>query len=222
MRGSQIKLLVHLCETGFLDRNGIFPILQFSHSLLASYSYIPFMSIRPNIKARNAGFIRFSPLRSYLVKCDQSTTSGADRENVNYNTNIVTSKDGNLNEIAERVRLMEKLVKEAIEDESANYDEITRHHNNELEGILHLLKSNFSESINELLVLLEEERTLREETEAELEATRQRWKTEVTRTRAFGSPVVTDEEARLRERVAELEAECGTLKLIIKDGKISV
>ena len=137
-------------------------------------------------------------------------------------------KDENLNEIVERVRVMEKLVADAIEDDSSKMqEELIRQHNNELEGILMLLKSNFCENINQLLLLVEEERSLREELQAELDATKLRWKSDIQRTSESKTSVAqrqittcespTEAELLLMNRVAELEAECETLRAVIRN-----
>jgi hypothetical protein len=181
------------------------------------------MSIRAPANTRSAGFIRFSPGKYPFLNVDSSTSSGIDRENVYSEANVICSKDGNLNEIVERVRVMEKLMKDALPAASSDICEATRQHNNELEGILHILKSNLSENLNNLLILLEEERAFREEVEAELEVVKSRLRPESCKQRPVGSTsFVSDEETRLKSRVAELEAECEALKSIIQDGQLKI
>ena len=115
------------------------------------------MSIRPGEKPRNAGFIRYSPSVARVSIPGNSFSSRINQENINFPNKSSLPNDKPLNEIAERVRQMEKLVLDAMREDSADFEDLTRKHNQELEGILYLLKTHISDSMNDLIMLIEEE-----------------------------------------------------------------
>jgi hypothetical protein len=129
-----------------------------------------------------------------------------------------------LGEITVRVREMEKLVAEALRDESSTLVETLTKKNRDLQAILTLLKLNVSNSINDLLLLLEEESTLRADAEAELGLNRTPLNGPVLKS-GMNVPVNrnhdgppskhSDIDVALR-RVMELQAECDMLKEFIK------
>lgn len=150
----------------------------------------------------------------------------------------VNLRPDNENEIiVGKIQQLEKLLEEAMSDDITAGEKL-RIHNIELRGALALLTSSFPSTINELLFLLEEEKVLRENLEAELAATKSRWRIEVE---TFKSLVDRQSEERvtarersslrsgdsprhqiedLRKKVVELETECESLRTIIKNSQI--
>ena len=127
-----------------------------------------------------------------------------------------------LNEIVDRVRQMERLVAEALVEEPDKYVNVLKQRNSELEGILNLVKSQLCDNTNQLLLLLEEERALREDIQAELEAVKARWKVECEN--VSDSAIKSDdkpEESQLERKVCELEAECEMLRTLIRNERTS-
>lgn len=138
--------------------------------------------------------------------------------------------------IAGKIQHLERLLEEAMSDDITVGDKL-RINNNELRGALDLLASSLPSRINELLFILEEEKVLRENLEAELTATTLRWRTEVgkleslvdrlneerastrehTSMRGGESPRSKIED--LRRKVVELETECESLRSIIRNSE---
>jgi hypothetical protein len=135
-----------------------------------------------------------------------------------------------LHEIVDRVRQLERLVADALLEESDGHINILRQRNSELEGILNLLKSQLCENVNQLLLAVEEERALREEAQAEVEALKARFKAESLRMHEVGVKSQsqdrqenhdTSDQSVLQRKVSELEAECDMLRTLIKDQRTS-
>jgi chromosome segregation ATPase len=138
--------------------------------------------------------------------------------------------------IAGKIQHLERLLEEAMSDDITVGDKL-RINNNELQGALDLLASSLPSRINELLFLLEEEKVLRENLEAELTATTSRWRAEVEKLESLvdrlneerasareqismlGGESPRSKIEDLRRKIVELETECESLRSIIRNSQ---
>lgn len=143
--------------------------------------------------------------------------------------------ENNVSEIAEKIRRLEELLAASLNSDDAVVSDRLRCHNGDLSQVLQMLRTIFPKVVGELLLLSEEERVLREELQAELQAIHLKWRTEVCklheilaekaetirvlseseRSRLSQSTEIDD----LERRVHEAEAERDQLRLVIKSLK---
>jgi chromosome segregation ATPase len=134
------------------------------------------------------------------------------------------SESSAIQEITRKVQQLESLLADAIREDGATSQKV-RNLNSELEGVLHILTTDFPGLVSDLLLVAEEERVLREECEAALQAIKTQWKSEIsTLTATIGRlakldclDTQSDDVVSLRRRIAELESECETLRGIINE-----
>lgn len=130
-----------------------------------------------------------------------------------------------LSRIADNLKKIELIMSDQTMDQSP---ERLRNSNIQLSSILRILKSDLPHSLNELVLVAEEERILREDLQAEIDVIRMKWRSEVSRlhelysSKDVGSendalnPAGTTETRHLRRKLAEAEAEIDQLKQIIR------
>ena len=153
-------------------------------------------------------------------------------------TNHAESDDRRLTKIAEgisKLELMLSLGERSTSTLDKDAAEVILDNNRELALILKTLKSTFPAALNELLLVSEEERSSREELQADLDLTRLKWKSEVatlqelladkTSNMSYFSSMhsarggALSEESTLRRRLGEAEAEIRQLREVITNSK---
>ena len=135
---------------------------------------------------------------------------------------------GSIDKISDAVRRLELLLSLNQAPPSGNSDRETASSildtNKELLSILNILQGPIQNEIDKLTLEVETERACREELQAEVRATKERWKAEVTRLKESmalidGSPI-RGADFTLSKRLAEAEAEASQLKEIIRTMRI--
>ena len=135
------------------------------------------------------------------------------------------SNETALSRIADNIRKIETIISECTTNQDSDH---IRYNNSQLSHILHILQSSLPQSLNELILVAEEERIHREELQAEIEVLRIKQRSQLSKFQEISSydsmrsengcasPLNIPEIAHLRRKLAEAEAEIEQLKHIIR------
>ena len=186
------------------------------------------MSIRTNIRGLNGA--SSSPIIS-RTSLDLPSSSALNESRLT----VGQQPQRNMSDIAAKIQRLEELLASSVAVDTTGTARRISDHMVELREVSNTLRSVFPKGLDELLLMAEEERALREELQAELQFTRLKWKTEVRKLHeilAYKSEsisVLSESEgnrqsglveiSNLEKRLHEAEAERDQLRSVIKGFK---